>query len=94
GTGPIVVQGLTERLRGRELGEMPALFEAELRRLGLDESRFSHASSEMAAVHLALEWARPGDLLLLLAHDARAEVLALVQALAARGWVPGEAVVR
>lgn len=94
GIDHIVIKELTEHLRGRELGEMPALFEAELRRLGLDESRFSHASSEMAAVHLALEWARPGDLLLLLAHDARAEVLALVQALAARGWVPGEAVVR
>lgn len=90
GLDHIVIKELTEHLRGRELGEMPAQIEAELRQLGLDETRFSHAPNELAAVHVALDWARPGDLLLLLAHDARDQVLDLITELKALGWEPGQ----
>jgi cyanophycin synthetase len=92
GLDHIVIKELTEHLRGRELGEMPAQIEAELRALGLDETRFTHAPNEMAAVHVALEWAQPGDLLLLLAHDARDQVLALITELKAAGWEPGRSI--
>ena len=73
-----VYKELTLHLRGRELGEIPALFEDELRRLGAPEERWCHAPDEMEAVHMALRWARPGDLLILLIHDVRDEVLALL----------------
>jgi len=90
GLDHIIIKELTLHLRGRELGELPALIEDELRQAGWDESRFSHAPSEMDAVRQALAWAQDGDLLLLLAHDAREEVLGLVQRLAAEGWRPGD----
>ena len=90
GIDHIVIKELTEHLRGRALGELPALIEDELRRQGLDESRFSHAPDEVSSVHQAFAWAKQGDLLVLLAHDARAEVLALVQRLKQEGWQPGD----
>lgn len=86
----IVIKELTEHLRGRELGELPAEVEAELLAAGLPAGHFEHAPSELAAVEAALAWARPGDLLLLLAHDARDQVLARVEGLAASGWRAGE----
>ena len=88
----VVIKELTGYLRGRELGEVPAEIETALRQAGLDEGRFEHAPSELAAVRRALEWARSGDLLLLLTHDLRDEVLALVGGLAASGWRPGDPV--
>lgn len=76
----IVVKELTEHMRGREPGEMPALIEAELRAEGCPPERFVHCTSELDAVRWALEWGRPGDLLLLLVHDVRDEVLRLLEA--------------
>jgi len=74
-TDMIVIKELTEHLRGRELGEIPALIESELRALGVPGDRFVHCAGELEAVDWALAWARPGDLLLLLAHERRDEVL-------------------
>lgn len=88
----VVIKELTEHLRGRELGEMPAEIEAELRAAGMPEGAFEHAPSELAAVEQAFAWARPGDLLLLLAHDARDEVLARIAELEVAGWRAGEPV--
>lgn len=87
----VVIKELTEHLRGRALGELPAEVEAELRAAGLPESRFEHAPNELEAVEAALRWAQPGDLLLLLAHDARDAVLARIAALDAAGWRAGTA---
>lgn len=44
----------------------------------------------MEAVNAALEWARPGDLLLLPIYAERSEVLALIERLASEDWVPGK----
>jgi UDP-N-acetylmuramyl tripeptide synthase len=77
----IVIKELTEHLRGRELGEIPALIESELRAQGAPEDRFVHCDSELAAVQWALDWAQPGDLLLLLAHDKREEILTRLEGL-------------
>ena len=56
-----------------------------LERAGVPTERIEHAASEMDAVRTALEWARPGDLLLLLLHAQREDVLALLARRAARG---------
>ena len=77
----IVIKELTEHLRGRQPGEVPALIESELRASGAPPERFVHCASELQAVHWALAWARPGDLLLLLVHDHRDEVLSLLEGL-------------
>ena len=49
------------------------------------------AGSELEGVQQALEWCRDGDLLLILTHESRDEVLERMKGLEARGWVPGKA---
>ncbi|MFT4540403.1 MAG: cyanophycin synthetase [Planctomycetota bacterium] len=86
----IVIKELTGHLRGRELGEIPALIEGELRREGAPPDRFVHSPSEMDSVRLALEWSQPGDLLMLFVHDNREEVLRMLGQLAESEWTPGD----
>jgi len=85
----IVLKEMAEDLRGREPGEVPALFEGEFRRLGVPSGTVTRAASEIEAVREALRWAKPGDLLLLLSHIERGAVLDLVERLLREGWRPG-----
>ena len=87
----IILKELASDLRGRQAGEIPRLLAAELRRLGAPEEAIEVADSELEAVHEALRWARPGDLLLLVSHVSRSQVLSLLGRLAADGWRPGQA---
>ncbi len=75
----IIVKEMAKYLRGREPGALVALIDAELTRLCVPAERIAHADSELAAAQLALDWAQPGDLLLLLLHAQREEVLALLE---------------
>jgi len=86
----VVIKEMHEYLRGRAEGEIPALFEEELRRLGAPPEAIGRAGSELEAVRQALGWARPGDLLLLTIHAHREEVLDLLKRLQDRGWAPGQ----
>lgn len=76
----IIIKELEGYRRGREVGEVPALIDAELRRLGATDEQLMTVLDEVAAVEEALRWARPGDLLVLPVHGltARAGVLALL----------------
>jgi cyanophycin synthetase len=78
----VVIKEDEAHLRGRAPGEIPRLILAALLRAGLPESALPVRMSEMEAVHHALEWARPGDVLALPVHSAaaRAAVLALLSA--------------
>lgn len=73
-----IVKEMPSMLRGRQLGEIPAILEAELRRLGLSEIR--HAESELEGVEMALQIAEAGDLLILLVHTNRKEALERIAA--------------
>jgi UDP-N-acetylmuramyl tripeptide synthase len=73
----IVVKEDEAHLRGRDPGEVPRLIHAALRRAGLPESALPMRKSELEAVHCALEWARPGDVLALPVHSAAARVAVL-----------------
>lgn len=75
----IVVKEMAQYLRGREPGAMVALIDAELARLDVSSERVAHADSELDAAKLALDWAQPGDLVLLLLHAQREDVLALLE---------------
>jgi cyanophycin synthetase len=86
----VVVKELERYLRGRGAGEVPGLLMDELRRRGLPPEAVNFPGSEGAAVRHALEWARPGDLLVLPIHQDRAEVLALIERLRGSGWKAGE----
>jgi UDP-N-acetylmuramyl tripeptide synthase len=80
----IVVKEMESMLRGRSPGEVPRLITGELARLGVPREIVRQAPTELDAVRQAFDWARPGDLLLLLVHAQRAEVFDLIEGLRAR----------
>jgi UDP-N-acetylmuramyl tripeptide synthase len=90
----VVIKELPEMLRGRRLGEVPAILEEEIRKLGAGDDMIGRATTEIEAVREALAWARKGDLLLLLVHTQRDEVLALLDRLREGKWETGQPVGR
>jgi UDP-N-acetylmuramyl tripeptide synthase len=78
----VVVKENEGHLRGREPGEVPRIIRAALLRAGLPESAVPLRMTEVEAARCALDWSRPGDVVLLLVHSAaaRAEVLAMLEA--------------
>jgi cyanophycin synthetase len=80
----IIVKELPEMLRGRQPGEVTAILEDELRRLGIPAERIERADSELEGVRKALAEARSGDLVVLLVHTQREEVIGVI-----RAWVDG-----
>ena len=86
----IIIKELHKYLRGREEGEVPGLLEATLREAGMPSENVARVPDEIQAVRAALEWSQPGDLLLLPLHTHRDEVLALLNSLTERGWLPDE----
>ncbi|MDP9133777.1 MAG: Mur ligase family protein [Actinomycetota bacterium] len=87
----IVVKELTSYLRGRGSGEVPAILRGALARAGVAEASIADAGDEDDAVHKALAWARPGDVLVLPLHskDGRSHALALIEKLRREGWRAG-----
>jgi cyanophycin synthetase len=86
----IVVKEMETYLRGRGPGEVPGLLADEFSRLGVPEEAISWAGPEITGVRRALEWARPGDLLVLAVHEDRPAVLDLLDRLAKSEWQAGE----
>ena len=82
----VVAKEIDAYLRGRAPGEVPGIIADELRRAGLPDEAIGTAPSEVSAVREALEWARPGDLLVLALHQQRREVEELLRGL---GWLAG-----
>lgn len=75
----VILKELPTMLRGRRLREVPAILEDELLKLGAGREEVAHAATELEAVRQALDWARPGDLLLLLVHTDREEAMAMLR---------------
>ena len=75
----VILKELPTMLRGRQLREVPAILEDELLKLGARREDLAHAATELDAVRQALDWARPGDLLLLLVHTHREEAMAVLR---------------
>jgi UDP-N-acetylmuramyl tripeptide synthase len=67
----VLVRELSHYLRGRSLGEIPALFRGVVEPAGVP---FAEVESEVAGIDRALASARPGDVIALLAHVDRDEV--------------------
>jgi len=86
----VIVKDMDEYLRGRAPGEVPALLEEEFLRLGVPRHAISRAGPDLAGVRMALEWAQPGDLLVLAVHQDRQAVLDLLRSLVQAGWEAGE----
>ena len=77
----IVLKDLDGHMRGRERGEVPAILRGALLGAGATATLLDLANDETDGVRRLLEWARPGDLLVLPVHalDARERAIQLVQ---------------
>ena len=89
GQDHIILKEQARHLRGREFGEVTRVMAAALADEGAPADCISTADDEIEAVRRALEWAQPGDLLLLLILAERDAILAQLGALQASGWKPG-----
>lgn len=78
----VVVKENEAHLRGRAPGEVPAILRTALLAAGLPAESAPVRHTELDAARAALDWARPGDVLVLLVHSAaaRAAVLELLEA--------------
>jgi UDP-N-acetylmuramyl tripeptide synthase len=74
----VIIKEMPEMLRGREAGEIPAILEDEMRRQGVPAGALVRATDDPDAVRKALGSARPGDLVVLLVHNRRSEVLEIL----------------
>jgi cyanophycin synthetase len=86
----VVVKEMDQYLRGRALGEVPALLADEFSRLGAPDAAIFRVGPEMDGVREALTWAQPGDLLVLAVHQERRAVLGLLNRLTAADWHAGD----
>jgi UDP-N-acetylmuramyl tripeptide synthase len=84
----VVLKEMERYLRGRQPGEIPGLMADELARHGVPPEAIRLPGTELDAVRDALEWARPGDVLLLAVHQDRPLVMALLEHLRDSGWRP------
>ncbi len=74
----IFVRELPDYLRGRALGDVPAIFRRAFGALGFPESEFAVAASETDALRRAFADASPGDFVVLLIHVEHDEVRAFL----------------
>ena len=79
--------------RGREAGEIAAIMRAQLLADGVPADAIRTCLDEVEAARVPLAWARDGDLLVLPIHEmeAREQVTALLDQMAAAGWRAGDA---
>jgi len=67
GLDRVVVSELAAYHRGREHGEVFGIIRNELMGCGANASQIAHLETEMESFMSALDWARPGDLVIMLA---------------------------
>ena len=77
----VVIKEIEAYLRGRAPGEVPAIIRAALLRAGLPESALEVHLSELGGVERMLEWAQPGDVVVLPVHSRpiREQAIALIE---------------
>jgi len=78
----VVIKELPGMLRGRALGDVPALLRAALVSSGLDADQVVDHADELTAARALLDWSRLGDVVVLPVHTAAVRG-ALAQAFAA-----------
>ncbi|NKB87803.1 MAG: hypothetical protein GKS06_06240 [Acidobacteria bacterium] len=86
----VIVKTMEKYGRGRDPHQVADLVAQRFRDAGLPEAALGRANDELTAVMDALRWGRDGDLLLLLSHAARVNVLQLMQTLIEQDWHPGQ----
>ena len=82
----VVLKDLEGYLRGRELGEVPAILRAELMKQGISPACIRIILPEVQAAQALIGWAVPGDVIVLPVHNlsARERVVAWLDSLVAK----------
>ncbi len=74
GLDRVFVSELAKYHRGRESGEVFAVIRDELLNCGADAQQIEHHGEEIESLNSALEWAEPGDLIVMLALERAPEL--------------------
>ncbi|MDX2410985.1 MAG: Mur ligase family protein [Woeseiaceae bacterium] len=74
GLDRVFVSELAKYHRGREIGEVFAVIRDELLSCGADAQQIEHHAEEIESLNSALEWAEPGDLIVMLALERAPEL--------------------
>lgn len=87
----VVIKEITSMLRGRKLGDVPALLRAGLLAAGFPTDNIHVEADEFDAARHLLRWAQPGDVLVLPIHQsaARLELSALLDEMENNHWQAG-----
>jgi cyanophycin synthetase len=90
----IVIKEIANMLRGRALGEVPALLKNALLTVGYPPENIHLEADEVEAACVLLRWARAGDVLVLPVHQttARNMLSALLDRMSAEGWRAGSSI--
>ena len=88
----VMLKNIAGYERGRASGEVAAVMHAQLLEDGIRPEAIVTCLDEVEAARIPLAWARDGDLLVLPIHemDARGQVTALLDRMAAEGWRAGD----
>lgn len=84
GLDQVMVSELAAYHRGREHGEVYAQIKDELLQCGAEESQIKHNEEEMESFTAAMDWAEPGDLVIMLALGGAAPVQERLRELGAK----------
>ena len=84
GLDRVEVSELAAYHRGREHGDVFRVIRDELLRLGADDSQIVHNEQELESLQDAIDWAEPGDLVIMLALGGAAPVHARLMELGAQ----------
>lgn len=77
----LVICELESELRGRELGEVPKLIAEYAIKHGLQENQVIHADDTIQGTKKAINWAKEGDLLLILGLTNRQKIIEMLSSL-------------
>ena len=89
----VVLKDIAGYERGRASGEVAAIMRTQLLENGVQPAAITTCLDEVEAARIPLSWARDGDLLVLPIHemDAREQVTALLDHMAASNWHAAQA---
>ncbi len=78
GLDKVIIKEMPQYARGRPAGEVADLIKNALLASGAAAGQLDYFATEPEAVSAALDWAQPGDLLILFIHEQIDEVLAML----------------
>lgn len=74
----LIICEMVSHLRGRKIGEIPKLIQDFAIKHGMQKHQLIHTSNTIEGTQCAINWSRPGDVMLILALTNRNEIIELL----------------